>query len=107
MIMTKIIPYESEHALRKLGQRLVHARQRSHWRQSDVADRTGLSRGTIQKMENGEPGVAMGNYMILLALYGAASDLDGVCREVPVHEDPESEQARLRVRNTHELDNDF
>lgn len=107
MIMTKMIPYESEHALHKLGQRLVAARQRHHWRQSDVAERTGLSRGTIQKMESGEPGVAMGNYMMLLALYGAASDLDAVCTETSALTPRETDSTRQRVRNTHELDNDF
>lgn len=107
MSMAKIIPYESEHVLHKLGERLLAARQLRQWRQSDVVNKTGLSRGTIQKMENGEPGVAIGNYMILLSLYGAAADLDQVCTENSALVQLEPKESRKRVRPGNELDNDF
>lgn len=59
-------------ALAKLGKHLrANRRQRfSQDTQDDFARRIGVSRYTYQKMEKGDPGVAMGSYLRAADLLG-------------------------------------
>ncbi|MDD4649617.1 MAG: helix-turn-helix domain-containing protein [Desulfoplanes sp.] len=48
--------------LRKLGDDLRKARLRRRLKMTVVADRAGISRETLAKIQKGDPGVSMGNY---------------------------------------------
>ena len=76
--MNKKLPYDSEAALKQLGANLAVARKRRSWRQEDVKERTGLTRLTIRKIEAGDPSVAMGNYMLVLSIYGGAEQISSL-----------------------------
>ena len=67
--------------LSQLGENLVLARKRRRYQQSLIAERTGLSRQTIRKIERGDPNVSIGHYIAVLSVLGLADDLDKVAAD--------------------------
>lgn len=61
--------------LADLGQRLRAARLRRRLSLSQAAQRSGLSRPTLYKVERGAPGVSLDTCLRVLLLYGLADDL--------------------------------
>jgi hypothetical protein len=59
-------------ALRKLGHDLRDARRRRRIPVAIAAERASISRMTLSKIENGDPGVAMGHYATVLFVMGMA-----------------------------------
>lgn len=57
-------------ALRKLGQDINHARRRGRITPKLMAERAGLSRSTIGKIEKGEPTTSMCSYGAVLFVLG-------------------------------------
>lgn len=45
------------------------------------ADRTGVSRDTLNRLEKGDPTIALGTYMRALRVLGLDQDLDAVARD--------------------------
>jgi len=97
----------AEIALQQLGEYLQIARKSRRWTQAEVQARTGLSRVTIRRIEQGYPGVTMGNLATLLALYGRVEALAHII-------EPEQDLLALnfdlprRIRQSRkEYDNDF
>ncbi|MCE1273965.1 MAG: helix-turn-helix transcriptional regulator [Chlorobiaceae bacterium] len=62
--------------LKQLGERLRQARIARHEMQQHFADRLGLSRPTLGKMESGDPGVSIGAWMKALRLLERTNELD-------------------------------
>lgn len=62
--------------LRELGGRLRLARQRRQWTQKVLSGKTGVSEGTIKKMEAGNPRVPLGFWVQLLDVFALAEELD-------------------------------
>lgn len=63
------VAYPVARALRKFGRDLRDARLRRRIPAVILAERASISRTTLHKIENGDPGVALGNYaMVLLPL---------------------------------------
>lgn len=58
----------------QLGQRIKLARLRRRLGTSMVAERAGISRATLHKLESGEPNVAMGSYFQVLRVLGLEED---------------------------------
>ena len=54
------IPLPAAHALRKLGRDLALARRKRGISTADMAARLFVSRGTLWRLERGDPAVAMG-----------------------------------------------
>ena len=50
--------------LRLLAELLVVARKSKRWRQSDLAERIGISRQSVARMERGDATVAIGHYVM-------------------------------------------
>lgn len=65
-------------SLRQLGMRIAVARKAAEWRQSDLAERAGVSRSTLVEIEKGSPGVAIGNYFSVLWALGILADVDRI-----------------------------
>jgi transcriptional regulator with XRE-family HTH domain len=58
-----------------LGENLRLARLRRKLSTGRVAERAGISRPTLVQIEKGEPTVAIGNYMKVLAVMGLEKDI--------------------------------
>lgn len=59
-----------------LGARLRVARQRRRLRLEDMADKTGLSRSTIEAVERGALSTSFGAYLAVLTVLGLSRELD-------------------------------
>lgn len=71
-------------ALRKLGADLRNARLRRHLPMGVVAERAFTSRATLQRIEQGDPGVGIGIYSAVLQALGfldALGELADVSRD--------------------------
>lgn len=70
-----VFPQE-QRLLSALGERLRLARKRRRLSSAVVAQRAGLSRSTVYKVEAGDPGATLGAYVRVLAVLGLQSDLE-------------------------------
>ena len=59
-----------------LGERLRRARLRRRITTVQFAERTGVSRDTLNRVERGDPAVALGTYLRALRVLGLDNDLD-------------------------------
>src|SRR5690606_26615165 len=70
-----IFPQE-QRLLFALGERLRLARKRRKLSNAVVAQRAGISRTTLYKVEAGDPGATLGSYVRVLAVLGLEGDLN-------------------------------
>lgn len=61
-------------SLLNLGQSLKQARLRRRLKMTLVAERAGISRETLAKIQKGDPGVSMGNYAMVAFAIGLGTD---------------------------------
>lgn len=66
----KSTPIPVKRALKKLGQDLCDARKRRRIPMQLAADRAGISRVTLSKIEKGDEGVSMGAYARIFFILG-------------------------------------
>jgi len=69
---------KSRKILHVLGENIKLARKRRNLTQSLMSERTGLSRLTVRKIENGDPSVSIGHYINVLSVVNLARDLENV-----------------------------
>ncbi|MCE3254890.1 MAG: hypothetical protein K0R25_384 [Rickettsiaceae bacterium] len=101
---TSEFPLPVSRALRKTGQDISEARRRRRIPTELMAERAGISRGTLAKIEKGDPTTSMGNYasvLFVLGMISRISDLvdanhDLVGRQI----DEENLPKRIRPRKT-------
>jgi DNA-binding XRE family transcriptional regulator len=94
-------------ALRKLGHDMRDARRRRRIPASILAERASISRTTLHKVEQGDPGVSLGIYATVLFVLGMAGRLadladpkhDAVGMELEEEHLPE--RIRLARRSPH------
>lgn len=67
--------------LRALGERIRLARLRRKFSASLVAERAGVTRPTLTKVEQGDPAVTMGTYLRVLAVLGLDKDIEQVAAD--------------------------
>lgn len=67
------LPLPVAKALRKVGQDISEARRRRRISTELMAERAGISRGTLVKIEKGDPTSSMGNYAAVLFVLGMVS----------------------------------
>ncbi|GAB95439.1 transcriptional regulator with XRE-family HTH domain [Kineosphaera limosa] len=99
----------TDDALQLLGVLVAQGRRRRAWTQVELAERAGVSPPTIAKIENGDPGVAIGTAFEAAVLVGV--DLFDVPPD-SLSEHVENQRNRLallpaRVRTTVAFDDDF
>lgn len=58
-----------------LGENIKLARKRRGLTQALISERTGLSRVTVRKIEQGDASVSMGHYLAVLAVMNLAEDV--------------------------------
>jgi transcriptional regulator with XRE-family HTH domain len=78
---TAIVFPAYQKALVQLGENIKLARKRRHYTQVLIAERTGLSRLTVRRIEQGDSSVSLGHYVAVLAVLGLADDLTKVARD--------------------------
>lgn len=75
---TNTLPRAARHALVKLGADIAVARKKRRISTISMAERAFISRGTLYKVEKGDPTVSMGIYATVLGILGLADGLAGV-----------------------------
>jgi transcriptional regulator with XRE-family HTH domain len=75
-----VFPIEQK-LLAQLGERMRLARLRRKLSTTVVAQRAGISRSSLYKVEAGDPGATMGTYLRVLAVLGLEGDFNGVASE--------------------------
>ncbi len=72
------LPIPVRRAVRKLGQDMSDARRRRRIPMAILAERAGMSRTTLAKIEKGDAGVSMANYATVLFALGLIERLSDV-----------------------------
>ncbi|MBE0493731.1 MAG: helix-turn-helix transcriptional regulator [Thiomicrospira sp.] len=72
---------KQETILVQLGENIRLAAKRRKLTQTQMAERTGLSKPTLRKIERGDGSVSMGHYLLVLSVLGLADDLTQVARD--------------------------
>jgi transcriptional regulator with XRE-family HTH domain len=78
MAVRKTIPAEVSDRIRELGYRIRLARTRRGMSITEVAAKAGINRNTLNALELGKPGVALGVYVTVLWALGLDKTLEGV-----------------------------
>lgn len=102
---------QAQDAVRVLGLEVARARRVRRWSQAELAERAGVSRETVRKVEHGGSAVAIGTAFELAALVGV--DLFGASPgDLPLLVRRGQDRlallpARVRARADLELDDEF
>lgn len=72
--MKRKLPISVRRGLRALGESLKNARLTRNLKMVTVAERAGVSRETLSKIQAGDPGVSMGNYAAVIFALGLGTD---------------------------------
>ena len=72
------LPRTARYALAKLGKDIAVARKKRRISTISMAERAFISRGTLYKLEKGDPTVSMGVYATVLAILGLIEALGQV-----------------------------
>ena len=75
---TSTLPRAARQALAKLGEDMAVARKKRRISTVSMAERAFISRGTLYKVEKGDPTVSMGVYATVLAILGLTEGLGQV-----------------------------
>lgn len=101
-IMTNL-PIPVIKVLRKMGQDINDARRRRRITMELMAERAGLSRATLGKIEKGDPTTSMGGYASVLFVLGMEGSLSGLADSAHdlVGRRLEDEKLPQRIRTPH------
>ncbi len=75
---TNTLPRAARQALIKLGEDIAVARKKRRISTVSMAERAFISRGTLYKVERGDPSVSMGIYATVLSILGLVEGLGDV-----------------------------
>lgn len=106
--MEQFLPSDVRRLLRTYGQRVRTARIRRRWSQAELAERIGVERRTVSRMESGDPGVRLGALLTalwILDLWRTAQNVaDPAADKVGMFLDKQRQPKRARRRQQSELD---
>lgn len=72
---------QASRQMEALGERLRYARLRRRLTAVLFAERMGVSRDTLYRLEKGDPGISLGTYQRALRVLGLDGDLDLIARD--------------------------
>jgi transcriptional regulator with XRE-family HTH domain len=75
-----VFPQE-QRLLAELAERLKLARKRRKLSSAVVAQRAGISRTSLYKVETGDPGATLGTYLRVLAVLGLEGDINALAAD--------------------------
>lgn len=92
--------FRVERALKKLGQDIQDARKRRRISTTLMAQRIGITRVTLGKLEAGDPKVSMGSYALALYVLGKIDELENIIDRTndPLGLDLIDSQLPIRIR---------
>lgn len=97
----KSTPIPVRRALKKLGQDIKEARKRRRIPMQLAAERAGISRGTLDKIEKGDEGVSLGAYARVLFILGMIQRLADLAEpkfdELGLNLEAENLPKRIRI----------
>ena len=98
---SKALPLPVERALARLGADIRDARRRRRIPTATMAARAGISRTTLHKVEQGDPGVSFGIYATVLFVLGLEERIADLAdpRNDTVGLDLEAEALPKRIRS--------
>lgn len=79
--MKRALLPSQQRTLTKLGENIKYARLRRDLSSEQVAERAGISRNTLIKIEKGDEGVAVGYYFRVLVVLGLDKDLLSIAKD--------------------------
>ncbi len=100
--MKKQLPITLRRNLKNLGESLKKARLRRRLKMTTIADRAGISRETLAKIQRGDPGVGIGNYAAVIFALGLGTEWMKLAdiTEDPVGQALDDERLPRRARDT-------
>ena len=72
---------KNQKVLAQLGENIKLAYRRRGYTQQLISERTGLSRLTIRRIEQGDPKVSIGNYVLVLSVIGLVEDFAKIAND--------------------------
>jgi transcriptional regulator with XRE-family HTH domain len=81
--MTAILFPKVHRYLAITGENIRLARKRRHWTTENLAERAGISRGTLVSIEKGSSSVSIGHYAAVLFALGLSEDLTRLAGDDP------------------------
>jgi len=72
---------KNQKVLTQLGENIKLAYRRRGYTQVLISERTGLSRLTIRRIEQGDPRVSIGHYVLVLSVLGLVDDFAKVASD--------------------------
>jgi transcriptional regulator with XRE-family HTH domain len=97
------LPIPVKRVLRKLGRHIRNARLRRRIPVEIMSERTSMARGTLSKIERGDPGVSLGKYASVLHALGLVDRLgdiaDAASDETGLQLEKEQLPTRIRLKN--------
>lgn len=101
-------PSEVNELLRICGDRVRTARMRRRWSQAELAERMGVERRTVSRLEEGSPGVGVGGLFAALWVLDLLDTARGVAvpeaDKVGAFLEKQRAPKRVRARKREELD---
>ncbi|MFN0063234.1 MAG: helix-turn-helix domain-containing protein [Myxococcaceae bacterium] len=91
---------QASRQMEALGDRLRHARLRRNLTSVLFAERMGVSRDTLHRLEKGEPGISLGTYLRALRVLGLDNDIDLIAREDVLGRKLQDERLARRRRSS-------
>ena len=109
MVSQKNLPSEVAARIKELGNRVRLARTRRAMSIAEVAAKADINRNTLNALELGKPGVALGAYVTVLWALGLDKTLDGVAHpDADTHgKTLEASRRPERVRKTRKQKNEY
>jgi len=109
MGIKKTLPSEAIQRIKELGHRVRLARTRRSMSIAEVAAKAGINRNTLNALELGKPGVAIGAYITVLWALGLDTTLDSVAHpDSDTHgKTLEASRRPARVRKSQKSKNEY
>jgi len=109
MGIKKTIPIEAAERIKELGYRVRLARTRREMSIAEVAAKAGINRNTLNALELGKSGVALGAYVTVLWTLGLDKTLDAVAHpDADIHgKTLEASRRPARVRKSQKSKNEY
>ena len=109
MGITKTLPIQVAERAKELGYRVRLARTRRGMSIAEVAAKAGINRNTLNALELGKPGIALGAYVTVLWALGLDKTLDAAAHpDADVHgKTLEASRRPARVRKSQKPKNEY
>ncbi len=109
MGINKSIPIAAVARIKELGYRIRLARKRRRMSITEVAAKAGINRNTLNALELGKPGVALGAYVTVLWALGLDKTLDAVTHpDADIHgKTLEASRRPTRVRKSQKSKDEY